>query len=200
MTRPARIGAAVIAMVAWGGLAVQFAALFSVNGSILLSLQTMFVYFTITTNLLVAIVLTCVALNVLASRQSFLVAGSALSILLVGVVYHLLLRGLRELSGGSLLADVLLHRVTPLLVPLYWYFFLPRGLLRWVDPCLWAIYPLVYLAYALVWGHTTGNYPYPFLDAGQLGGVRVTEMVLAIAAAFLCAGFGLVYMDRRRMP
>ena len=97
-----------------------------------------------------------------------------------------------------MLADILLHRVTPLLVPLYWYFFLPRGLLRWIDPCLWSIYPLAYLVYALLSGHATGQYPYPFLNVGQLGATRVAWNAGIIAVAYLCAGFGLVYMDRRR--
>ena len=95
MTRPARIAATLIATVAWSALMVQFAALFAANRSVLISLQTMFVYFTITTNLLVALVMSCVALNILAARQSFLVSGSALSVVLVGVVHYLLLRGLR---------------------------------------------------------------------------------------------------------
>ena len=200
MTLPARLAAALIASVVWIGLLVQFAALFLANRSVLLSLQTMLVYFTITTNCLVAIVMTCVTLNLSFPRKSFLLAGTALCILLVGVVYHLLLRGLRELSGGSALADTLLHSVAPVLVPLYWYMFLPRGLLRWIDPCLWAIYPLAYLVYALSWGGVTGRYPYPFLNVSQFGVGRVTWNVVVIAIGFLGAGYGLVSFDRSWRP
>lgn len=199
MTNLARGTAAVIAAIAWIALAVQFAALFAVNGSAVLSLETMFVYFTITTNLLVAVVMTCVALGAVSSNKSSILAGTSMCILLVGLVYHFLLRGLRELSGGSAIADTLLHQITPVCVPLFWLLFLPRGRLRWSDPCKWAIYPLAYLVYALVRGGAIGRYPYPFLDVGQLGGKRVAATAAVLALAFLCSGFALVYMDRALM-
>jgi hypothetical protein len=197
MTRRARVVAALIALIAWSGLAVQFFVLYSVHGSVVASLGTMIVYFTITTNLLVAVLFTGFAAGFLPFGRSSAVAGTALSILLVGVVYYLLLRGLLELSGGSAVANVLLHQVTPVLVPVFWLLILPKGALRWIDPVIWAIYPLAYLMYALIWGNAHGRYPYPFLDVGQLGWERVGINALVIAAGFLAMAWGLVLVDRR---
>ncbi|MDQ2840407.1 MAG: Pr6Pr family membrane protein [Acidobacteriota bacterium] len=177
-------------------LAVQFFVLYSVKGSVMASLGIMIVYFTITTNVLVAVLFMGFAAGFLPFGRSSAVAGTALSILLVGVVYHLLLRGLLELSGGSAVSNVLLHQVTPVVVPVFWLLFLPKGRLRWIDPVIWAIYPLAYLAYAVVWGCAHGRYPYPFLDVGELGWERVGLNSLVIAAGFLIAAWGLVMADR----
>jgi hypothetical protein len=196
MTGTARIFALLIAVIAWVGLAVQFAALYSESGSAVTALGTMIVYFTITTNLVVAVFFTGITAGLRRFDESWLVAGAALSILLVGIVYHLLLRGLRELSGGSAVANVLLHQVTPVLVPVFWLLFVAKGRLKRVDPWIWAIYPLAYVVYALVWGGVHGGYPYPFLNVERLGWGRVGVNAAVIAAGFLVVAWGLVALDR----
>jgi hypothetical protein len=196
MMGTARIFALLIAVIAWAGLAVQFAALYSASGSVGTALGTMIVYFTITTNLVVAVLFTGMTAGLRRFDESWLVAGTALSILLVGIVYHLLLRGLRELSGGSAVANVLLHQVMPVLVPVFWLVFVAKGKLRWVDTLIWAVYPLAYLVYALVWGGMHGRYPYPFLNVEQLGRQGVAMNALGIAVGFLAVAWGVVGLDR----
>jgi hypothetical protein len=196
MTGWGRVFAAMIAALAWGGLAVQFFALFAESGSVMGSLGTMLVYFTITTNLIVAVLFTGMAAGLRGFDRPMVVAGTMLAIVLVGVVYHLLLRGLTELSGGSLVANVLLHQVTPVVVPVFWLVFVRKGALRLVDPLLWAIYPLGYLVYALVWGGMHGRYPYPFLNVEEIGWGRVWLNAAVIAAGFMVAGWGVVGLDR----
>lgn len=192
-----RIAAASVAAIAWIGLVVQCFVLFRQNSSLLLTLWIVFGFFTITTNLLVAVVFSGIALDQSRLRSGWVVAGTMLSILLVGIVYGLLLHGLNELSGGSAVANVLLHMVTPVVVPLYWLLFTQKGGLEWKHPLLWAIYPLAYLAYALVRGAATGKYPYPFLNVAALGWQKVALNALCIAAGFLLAGFAIVWLDRR---
>lgn len=195
-----RIAAASIAVIAWMGLAVQCLVLFRQNSSLLLTLWIVFGYFTITTNLLVAVVFSGLALNRSRLRSGWVVAGTMLSILLVGIIYGLLLHGWNELSGGSAIANVLLHMVTPGVVPLYWLLFTRKGSLEWKHPLLWAIYPFAYLAYALVRGAATGKYPYPFLDVAGLGWPRMALNAACIAVGFLLAGFAVVWLDRRTDP
>jgi hypothetical protein len=192
-----RIAAASVAVMAWTGLAVQCFVLFRQNSSLLLTLWIVFGFFTITTNLLVAVVFLGIALDWSGFRSGSMVAGTMLSILLVGIVYALLLHGLNELSGGSAVANVLLHMVTPVVVSLYWLLFTRKGSLGWKHPLLWAIYPLAYLAYALVRGAATGKYPYPFLDVPVLGWQRTALNAACIAVGFLLAGFAIVWLDRR---
>jgi hypothetical protein len=191
-----RIFAAGIAAAAWIGLIVQFADL-NRNNSAVISLWSMFAYFTIITNVLVAVVFSCVSLDRTVLRSAWIIAGTMLSILLVGVVNALLLWGALELSGGSVLVDRLLHVVTPVCALLFWIFFTRKGGLTWRDPLLWAIYPLAYLVYGIGRGIATSKYAYPFLNVLTLGWLRTAFNALCIAVAFMACGYAIVWIDRR---
>jgi hypothetical protein len=194
VTTTARVVAALIALIAWTGLAIQFYATHTIYGSVLSTVWVLVWYFTITTNLLVAIVFTGIAANRFTAPST--IAGTTLFIVLVGVVYGLLLHGLRELSANSAIANVLLHMVTPVLAPLFWLAFVPKGTLRRSAPLVWATYPLGYLFYALIRGEFTDRYPYPFINVAQLGWGRTLLNALSISICFLLAGWGLVLADR----
>ena len=190
-----RAAAALIALVSWIALAVQFRATLGLNGSIMETLWILFRYFTVLTNVLVAVVMTGIALGRPRFASPAVMGFVTLAILLVGVVYMTLLRGMVELSGGALLADVLLHKLVPALVPLFWLLFARRGGLGWRDPLVWSLYPLAYFAYALVRGSFDGRYAYPFIDLAALGPAQVALNAVAIAAAFLIAGLAFVWLD-----
>lgn len=188
------LAAAVVALVCWAGLAIQFSATFAAQGDVAATLWILLRFFTVITNLAVAVIMTAVALG---RRVSPLVlAGLTLAILLVGVVYMLLLRGLLELSGGALLADTLLHKVSPIAMAAWWLAFAPHRALKWNAPVSWAAYPLAYFAYALIRAHFDGRYPYPFMDVGKLGWTQVLLNAGGIAMAFILAGLLLVALDR----
>jgi hypothetical protein len=190
-----RIAAAPLAFIAWSGLLIQLNATWNLEGSLGSAIWALVWYFTITTNLLVAIVFTGIA----AGRSSFagpsLVGSATIYILLVGVIYGLLLHGLVELSGGSAVANVLLHMVTPVMVPIFWLFFTPKGRLNGRDPLRWAIYPLGYLFYTLIRGEFTHRYPYPFLNVNELGLTGTLLNAFFIAIAFLAASWLFVWLD-----
>ena len=191
-----RIFAACIAAAAWVGLIVQFVELHRTHSAVI-SLWIMFAFFTITTNLLAAVVFSCIAIDRGGLRADWIVVGTMLSILLVGVVNALLLWGALELSGGSALVDRLLHVVTPACALLFWIFFAGKGGLRWRDPLLWAIYPLAYLVYGIGRGVATGKYAYPFLNVLTLGWPRTALNAFCIAVAFMVCGYAIVWIDRR---
>jgi hypothetical protein len=192
----ARISAGAIALIGWAGLATQFSATFHLTGSLADSLWVMLRYFTILTNLLVAVVLTGIALGRSAFGSPTLLGGATLAIILVGIIYSLLLRGLMELSGGAMLADFILHDVVPVLAPLFWLFFAPKRALRIRDPLLWSLYPLFYVAYALARGAAENRYAYPFIDVGRIGWLQTGSNCLLIMLGFLAAGFALTWLDR----
>ena len=196
LSPPARLAAALVALTALAGLFVQWRASTVLTGSAGAALWAMLRFFTILANLLAALHFTALALGFRRAAQPFLLGGTTLAILLVGIVYFLLLRGLLELSAGALLADRLLHMATPALVPLWWLAFAPKGGLRQRDPWLWALLPLVYFAYALTRGGVDGRYPYPFMNVAQLGWGQTLVNAVAIAAGFLVAGFLLLRLDR----
>src|SRR6476469_1443615 len=98
--------AALVAIICWAGLAIQFNATFASQHHVVPTLWVLLRFFTVITNLAVAIVMTWVATG---GRTTPLLLGwITISIILVGVVYMTLLRGLVELIGGALLADSLL--------------------------------------------------------------------------------------------
>ena len=194
----ARLAAALIAAGAWTGLWLEFAAVLHRTGSAAAAAWGVLRYFTITTNLVVALLFTALALG--RSLHPRLLAGTALAIALVGAVYQGVLRGAVPLSPGGPLADTLLHGLTPLAAPLFWLAFAPKGALRWRDPPLWALYPLAYLVYALARGAADGIYAYPFIDLGRIGPAEAARNVGAITAGFLAAGAALVWLDRRWAP
>ncbi|MDX8500935.1 Pr6Pr family membrane protein [Mesorhizobium sp. VK4C] len=192
----ARMLAALIALAAWAGIAVHFHALADGPASWLAALWALAGYFTITTNLLVAIVFTSVVIKARFATP-WLLSATLLNILLVGIVYGLLLQGLKELTAGSQLANILLHRVTPALTTVFWLAFVRKGTLTWRAPFVWALYPLFYLAYALVRGAAEAHYPYPFIDVARIGWEQTLVNSALIALAFVAAGEVLVWLDRR---
>jgi methionine-R-sulfoxide reductase len=201
-----RIAAAAVALVALAGLEVQLEASIGLTGTAVAALAEMLRYFTIIANLLAAFVFGSIALGGRRYATPFALGGVTLALLLVGIVYGLLLNGLLSLSGGALLADTLLHKVTPVLVPLWWLAFAPKGGLKPRDPLLWALLPLAYFGYALARGAMDGRYPYPFMNVAELGVARTLLNAVLMAAGFLLCGALLVWLDRamagltRRMP
>jgi len=194
-TGTARAVAGGIALVGWVGLAVQFNATFDQNGSIAGSFWILLRYFTVLTNLLVAVVMTGIALGKSAFGSPVVLGGATLVIVIVGIIYSLLLRGLLELSGGARLADLILHDVVPVLVPLFWLVFAPKGALQSRHLLLWIIYPLAYLAYALARGAAENRYAYPFIDVAQIGWLQTVANSVMIVLGFLAVGLALVWVD-----
>jgi hypothetical protein len=195
VTATPRIAAALLAFIAWAGLLIQLSGTWNLEGSLGSAVWALLWYFTITTNLLVATVFTGIAAGRSAFAGPSLVGSTTIYILLVGVIYGLLLHGLVELSGGSAIANVLLHMVTPAMVPIFWFFFTPKGRLNGRDPLRWAIYPLGYLLYALIRGEFTHRYPYPFLNVNELGLAGTLLNSLFVAIAFLAASWLFVWLD-----
>lgn len=191
----ARILAGLIALSAIAGILLFLQAEIEKSGSFWQSVVVLSRFFTILSNVLVALVFGLLAFGV--QVQPRFVAGTVLAIVLVGVVYELLLKGLVDLTAGSAVANVLLHRVTPILAPLFWALFTPKGTLRYADPMLWAAFPFAYLGYALIRGMVEGKYAYPFIDVAALGAAQVAINVGVIGAGFFAVGAALVWLDSR---
>lgn len=191
-----RLWAAAIALAAWSGLAIQFVRVTLRTGSPLAALWRMSLFFTDIANATTAIVFTLIALGAVRLRHPLLTAGLALAMLLVGLVFELFLRRLVDLSGWRLVNNVLLHDVVPLLTAGAWLALAEKGRLRSRDPWIIALFPILYLGWALLRGRLGGTYPYPFLDGPSIGWGHVALWVAGIAAAFLVTAYALVALDR----
>jgi hypothetical protein len=185
--------AALVAIVCWAGLAIQFSATYGQGHPIVGTLWIMARFFTVLTNLAVAAAMTWVALG---RRVSPVVLGGiTLAILLVGVIYGLLLHGLHALNGPASVANILLHDVSPVLMALWWLLFAPRAQLKWSAPWWFTLYPVAYLAYVLARGRMDGRYPYPFIDVSRIGWEQTALNAGGIALGFIICGFILVWID-----
>ena len=188
--------AALVAAVGWTGLAVQLDASIELTGSLGPALWAMLRFFTVLGNLLCAVVFTAIALGQSWAVRPKVISGVAMTMLLIGVVYGVLLQGLLDLSAGRQLASTLLHKVTTVLAPLWWLIFAVKGRLSFRDPLLWALFPLAYFAYGLTRGAIDGVYPYPFMNVATIGWERTAVNGAVMATAFVLAGVALVALDR----
>ena len=193
------------AVLGWAGLGIQlyliFFARLSVGASLLGGLVSFFSYFTVITNTLVAVVLTCAVTDrESAARRWFLQpwvsSGITVSIAVVGLAYSILLQHLWHPQGWQFIADELLHDVMPLLFLAYWWLCVPKGSLRLKHLPLWLIYPLVYFAYALLRGHLLGAYAYPFIDVALLGYPQVFINAGGILLGFVLIALLVIGIDR----
>lgn len=196
----ARLVAALAALTAWSGLAIQLGLLmaqFEAQGlGPAAALWRFFGFFTILTNSAVALVATAMALRPegrLAGPRSRMVTASA--ILMVGLVYTLALRHIWSPEGLQLAADHLLHDATPLLFTLAWLLFPHRGL-GWRAGLWAAVPPLAYCIYAFARGAADGWYAYYFLDPAQMAPAQLAGTMGVLLAGFVAAGMLLVAADR----
>ncbi|WBO86441.1 Pr6Pr family membrane protein [Hymenobacter yonginensis] len=163
------------ALLALTGLLAQIYVTFSSRQ--LPPLQTVvrfFSFFTILTNTLVAgyfLVRSLRPKSVAGRWAARAEVGTALTvyILVVGVVYQAVLRGLVPLAGWGILADNILHGLVPLYMLDFWLLRIAGQPVRWRTLPYWLLYPAAYLAYTLLRGPSAGFYPYPFVDVAALG-------------------------------
>jgi hypothetical protein len=164
-----------------------------------------FSYFTVLSNCLVALTTGMLAVRLDRPSTLFRVLrlDGLIGIAVTGVVFHLTLAQLQELTGWNAFADFLLHTASPILCVLGWLAFGPRAALSRRVVLLGVIGPVAWLAYTLVRGplvqdrHGRDYYPYPFLDVGQHGYAVVLVNAAAVAALFLALSFGALALDRR---
>jgi hypothetical protein len=192
-----------IAVIAWSAVLVQIVSvakgMVSDGRSPILGVINTLSYFTILTNLLLAIVTTACFLrgdaDTLLTRPSTQ-SAVALYIFVVGLIYTLLLRAIWNPTGLNAILDTALHDVTPVLYLLYWFLFVPKGTLRWNMPFYWLAYPVLYVVYCILRGSLTGLYPYHFVDVTILGYPRALLNTALLLLGFWILGLVLVAIDR----
>lgn len=186
--------ALLIAMLTWFTIVLQF----------VLSTGTVanyFSFFTIQNNLLVAISTTCIALCANTGAGKFfnkqeVLSGIALYIFVVALVYNTVLRGLVPLDNWGLLADTLLHVINPFLFIILWWLKRKHKVLNYKLAVIWLVYPLAYLVYTLVRGSMVNWYPYPFINAANLGYDKIIQNVFIMLLVFLLGGWVLIALTR----
>lgn len=196
----------IIAIVAWLALILQLYISIrntSTNGlTRLVATWNFFSYFTVLTNLLIAVCLSFILIKPDSSPARFFsnpvtLAAIALYIFIVGLTYNILLRSVWAPTGLQKWVDETLHVVVPLLFVFFWLFFVPKGSLKWIHPFRWLIYPAVYLVYALLRGEFSGFHAYPFINTAEFGYTRVLLNAGGLMIVFIIAGLLLVSTDKQ---
>ncbi|WP_095094161.1 Pr6Pr family membrane protein [Pseudomonas sp. Irchel 3A5] len=195
----------IAACLGWSGLAIQlylvFIARWADDASLIGGLVRFFSFFTVWSNTLVAVVLTCALSNRTSAAHRFfqhpvVCSGIAASIVLVGLAYNVLLRHLWHPEGWQFVADELLHDVMPLAFLLYWWLYVPKGLLRLEHVLLWILYPVIYFSYVLLRGSSIGDYMYPFINVGNIGYVQAFTNAGGVLIGFIVIALVLLGVDR----
>ncbi|KAB1107650.1 Pr6Pr family membrane protein [Micromonospora aurantiaca] len=164
-------------------------------------------YFTIQSNVAVGVLALYAAWCALRDRPeppSVLKGAVTLYITITGTVYHLVLANPAspfamaqpDRQPGEWWGNQFLHTVVPLLAVADWALFDRRGRLRPRYAAWWLVFPLGYLGFALVRGLIVDRYPYPFIDAGELGYDGVAVSAVGFAAVFWLLGLLFVGVDR----
>ncbi|MFM9877734.1 MAG: Pr6Pr family membrane protein [Rhodoglobus sp.] len=180
-----------------------------------LSVTNFFSFFTIQSNV-AAVVVFLVGAAILVTRTGedpawFTALRTCVVTYMVvtGIVYNLLLRGI-ELPQGATLgwSNEILHVAVPVLMLIDWLFAPGRSPVAWRTLRVVIIYPIVWVVYTLVRGPFTPNevlgesywYPYPFLNPNLSanGYLSVSFYVVLIALVIVSVGAGIIWISRRK--
>ncbi|MGF2414063.1 Pr6Pr family membrane protein [Ferruginibacter sp.] len=161
-----------------------------------------FSFFTILTNLLVAISFTLIYFKGITTEGHFLTRPKTLTattvyITIVGLIYNIILRFQWAPEGLAKLVDELLHTVIPIGFIIFWGKFVPKQNITWATVLPWTIYPLAYLGYTLLRGSFAQWYPYPFVDVMALGYNKVFINSAMVCATFIF--FSLLFVGIAKM-
>ncbi|MEU6139993.1 Pr6Pr family membrane protein [Streptomyces sp. NPDC047081] len=173
-------------------------------------------YFTIQSNIFLALVLTLSARRAWTARRplpSALTGAALLYIVITGSVYHLLLANASSPfsmtgetappTGWHWITNQVLHTAVPVAAVLDWLLLTHPGRLHLRQAATWLLYPLAYLAFSFTRGElilpgTPGRYLYPFLDVDLHGYKSVLGNALLLGLAFYALAVLLVALDHAR--
>ncbi|RXK61923.1 hypothetical protein ESA94_02620 [Lacibacter luteus] len=198
-----RITQIVIALVAWFAILLQlYLQIINRTTGVAEAVIRFFSYFTILTNIIVAVCFTSLALQKGKAFRFFnnpgVLTAVTVYIFIVGLIYNLVLRSLWNPQGLQLLADNLLHSATPALALLYWLFFANTKQVSWKSTTSWLIYPLLYLIYVIIRGAFSNFYPYFFIDVSKLGYSKAFVNAFYVTVCFLLVSLLLLWVGKKK--
>ena len=158
-------------------------------------------YFTIWSNVIVAITMTALFLRpdlftrrgASGFRWRVVRLDSLIMITVTGVVFNLLLSSSK--TGIDAVSNGLLHVWVPIITMVVWLLAGPRGYIRMSTVWASLVIPVVWLVFALVRGSAVGAYPYPFLDVATKGWASVLSFVFAMVIAAIVLAVVLKAID-----
>ncbi len=201
--RNQRLAQIIIALVAWIALILQlYLQIINRTTEVSEAVIRFFSYFTILTNLLLAVCFTSLLIKDSKGNRFFshpsTITAVTVYILIVGLVYNLVLRSLWSPQGLQLLVDNLLHSLTPLLALIYWFIYVSTKEISWKQIALWLLYPFLYLIYVMIRGSFSNFYPYFFIDISKLGYSKALTNAMYVTAAFFLISLLLIWIGKKK--
>jgi len=161
-----------------------------------------FTYFTIWSNIIVAVVMTMLAIR--PNRDSFwfrvVRLDALLMIVVTGIIYNAILAASAKNTGLEVITNFFEHVLTPALTFAIWLVAGPRNWINWRVIGAALIIPIVWLAWALARGAVIDAYPYGFVNVAVYGygTVLLNVLYIVIFAIVLCVIFwGLDWLVRK---
>jgi len=177
-----------LAILGWIAVMLQFYLMME-NRTVskLESIIRFFSYFTILSNLILAI---SFSVQTFQKETIKILTPVTVYITIVGLVYQILLRHTWSPTGLQRIVDELLHSIIPGLAVIYWFLY-EDNKLKYNQIPKWLIFPLVYLFYILIRGNYSGFYPYPFVDVSKFGlnQVLINSGLLIVVFVLFCVIF-----------
>lgn len=206
-TRTGRLWHTVTLVVAALGLVLQIVAIVTrtdlldhsaVTASMPEQVRRYFCYFTIQSNLLVAVSMALILRGRTDTRLFRVVRlASLIGITVTGVVAFVALAPSSNYTALNLLCDRLLHIAVPLLTVVGWAVFGPRGKIHRDDLLPALAWPVLWLVATLALGPVVDWYPYPFLRVNEIGWGQTLLNCLVIAVLFFALAGLARWVDRR---
>lgn len=191
------------ALLGWFALVSQFSLIHQHRvASAFETTVRFFTFFTILTNLMVAIFFSGQLLSP-ANRFRQWLSGAGIYtaltiyILVVGLVYQVLLRHIWNPTGLQMWTDELLHTVIPIYMVVCWIVFDEKKQLSYRLIPAWLLYPGIYCIVVMIRGAFTGYYPYPFLDVATLGFHQVILTILGLILLFVLLSLLFIWIGRK---
>ena len=157
-----------------------------------------FSYFTIWSNILVAIVATLLWLHPDRRSAVFRVLrmDSLIMITVTGLIFAIVLAPDVQLEGWQYVSNTLEHYITPALTVLVFLLIGPRGLFRLPTVFLALIIPFIWVTYTLIRGAVITSYPYGFIDVATHGYGTVTINLIGVVIFGILLGLIFLGIDK----
>ena len=162
-------------------------------------LGSFFSFYTILTNIVLVLIYLSEVLpsaGLALFRHPVVRGMMAANIALVALYVFFVLRFLGSLDGLFLLADNVLHYLCPVLYLLWWLVAQPHGRLRWGNLPVMLAPTLGYFIYAMARGAWVQEYPYPILNAIELGYAQVALNAVYMTAGLAVLTAAVIALDR----
>jgi hypothetical protein len=214
-----RLAVAILIIAAVVGQLIHSITFWQANGvqQIGISVWNFFSFFTVESNLLAVVAFAVGGVMLLRSHGmepagwTTFRACVATYMIITGIVYNLLLRGIALPQGATLeWSNEVLHLIAPIALLLDWILAPGRGRLPWSRIGVIVIFPIVWIVYTLIRGpfitnEVTGDpywYPYPFLNPNLPGASpwTVAGYSAVIAIAIIAVGLIVILVSRRMRP